>query len=124
MNGVTYDAGALIAIDRGDVAAAALHMRYLQRSIVPVVPAGMLAQVWREPARQVRLGIALRGCRVEALDEQRSKQIGELARLTGQSDVVDLSVAEGVLRRRDLVHTSDPDDLLRCGVPKGAIRRA
>lgn len=121
--GVTYDAGALIALDRGEVTMTNLHRRYVERGAVPVVPAAVLAQVWRDPARQARLGLALRGCRVENLDEDQARRVGRLARVSGQSDVVDLSVAEGALRRADLVLSSDPDDLAACGVPAEAIVR-
>ncbi len=120
MSGVTYDAGALIALDRGEQSIVAKHRRLQERGIVPVVPAGVLAQVWRDPSRQVRLGLALRGCRVEDLDAAQAKRLGALAKLTGTSDVVDMSVAEGALRRRDIVITSDADDIAACGVPRAA----
>jgi hypothetical protein len=121
MSGVTYDAGALISLDRGVQSSVAKHRRFQERGIVPVVPACVLAQVWRDPARQVRLGLALRGCRIEGLDAAQAKRVGVLAKLTGTSDVVDLSVADGALRRRDIVLTSDPDDIAACGVPPAAI---
>jgi hypothetical protein len=119
--GVTYDAGALIAFERGDGPATSLHRRYVQRGVVPVVPAAVLAQVWRDPARQARLALVLRGCRVESLDELQARRIGVLARVTATADVVDLSVAEGALRRGDVVLSSDPGDLVACGVPSDAI---
>jgi len=122
-SGVTYDAGVLIGFDRGDAVVVGLHRRYVERGMVPVVPAGVLAQVWRDAARQVRLGLLLRGCRVEALDEAQARRIGALAKVSGQRDVVDLSVAEGALRRSDVVLTSDVSDLSRCGVPSEAIVR-
>jgi len=124
VSGVTYDAGALIALEREIRSVAALHRRLLERGIVPVVPAGVLAQVWRDPARQVSLAMVLRGCRVEPLDDAPARRVGRLARTTGRADLVDLSVAEGALRRADMVVTSDPDDIAACGVPRDAIRRA
>lgn len=124
MSGVTYDAGALIALDRGDATAAAFHKQLQVRGVVPVVPAGVLAQVWRDRAKQARLALVLRGCRVAALDEAQAQRVGVLARVTRTSDVVDLCVAEGALRRSDLVISSDPGDIAACGVPPGAIRRA
>jgi len=124
VSGVTYDAGALIALEREIRSVAALHRRLLERGIVPVVPAGVLAQVWRDPARQVSLAMVLRGCRVEPLDDAQARRVGRLARTTGSADIVDLSVAEGALRRADMVVTSDPDDIAACGVPRDAIRRA
>lgn len=123
MSGVTYDAGALIALERETRSVAALHRRLLERGIVPVVPAGVLAQVWRDPARQAALAKVLRGCRVEALDDAQARRVGRLTRTTGSAEVVDLSVAEGALRRADMVVTSDPDDIAVCGVPQDAIHR-
>jgi hypothetical protein len=123
VSAVTYDAGALIAIDRGDVAVVARHRQLQRRGVVPVVPAGVLAQVWREGARQVRLGLALRGCRVEALDAVVARRVGELAKASGKSDVVDLSVAVSVLARGGVVYTSDPDDLAACGIPNISIQK-
>ena len=46
-SGITYDAGALIAAERGDVRVGGIHADALRRGVSPTVPAGVLAQVWR-----------------------------------------------------------------------------
>jgi hypothetical protein len=51
------------------------------------------------------------GCSVEALDDDRARLVGTLAARAGTSDIVDACVAEGALRRRDVVVGSDPNDL-------------
>jgi hypothetical protein len=45
--GLTYDSGALIGAERGDRQFWSLHARALGRGVIPVVPAGVLAEVWR-----------------------------------------------------------------------------
>lgn len=121
MSGATYDCGALIAAERNDVRMLARHEALLRRGVVPVVPAPVLAQAWRRPARQVGLIRLLRGCRVEGLDEPQAKRVGVLAERTAHADVVDLAVAEGALRRGDIVLTSDPADIERAGLTKDRI---
>ena len=114
--GTTYDAGMLVALDRGDRRALARHFRLLTHRRAPVVPAVVVAQVWRSP-RQVALERVLVACDVEPLTEQQARAVGRLAAATGHHDVVDLAVVEGALRRGDRVVTSDPHDLVRAGLP-------
>ena len=112
MAGITYDAGALIAADRGDRRVWALHRRALERQLIPTVPAGVLAQAWRKPS-QAQLARLLKGCQVEALEEQRAKAAGAACGQAGTSDVVDAAVIVGAVSRQDIVVTSDPSDLRR-----------
>lgn len=107
-----FDAGALIAIERGDERARTL----LRRRTGPIViPATVLAQAWRDGARQARLAefLTSSGVAVEPLDELTAKAIGSLLGRTGTSDVVDASVVISARRHRALVLTTDPEDLLR-----------
>jgi hypothetical protein len=109
--GVTYDAGALIAADRGERRMWARHRALLARRLVPTVPAPVVAQSWRGSARQVHLARLLAGCDVEALDDRQARLVGALAARAAIADIVDACVVEGALRRRDLVISSDPGDL-------------
>jgi predicted nucleic acid-binding protein len=109
--GVTYDTGALVAADRGERRMWARHRALLALRTVPTVPAPVVAQGWRGGGRQARVAQLLRGCDIEVLDDRRARAVGALAAKAGASDVVDACVAEGALRRHDLVVTSDPDDL-------------
>lgn len=64
-----------------------------------------------------RQGPAVRGRRlIEPLTPEQARRVGALAAATGVADVVGLTVAEGALRRGDLVWTSDLDDTLRAGL--------
>jgi hypothetical protein len=78
---------------------------------VPTVPAPVVAQSWRGSARQVQLARLLAGCDVEVMDDGQARAVGALAARAGTTDIVDACVVEGALRRRDLVVSSDPDDL-------------
>jgi hypothetical protein len=48
---------------------------------------------------------------VEALDDGQARSVGSLAARAATTDIVDVCVVEGAIRRRDLVVSSDPDDL-------------
>jgi hypothetical protein len=109
--GVTYDTGALIAAERGERRMWARHRALLERREVPTVPAPALAQGWRGGSEQALLARLLRGCETESLDEAQARAVGVLAARAGASDVVDVAVVEGALRRHDVLMSSDPDDL-------------
>jgi hypothetical protein len=111
MTGVTYDSGALIAAERGERQMWARHRALLLRRVVPTVPAPVVAQCWRGTPRQAQLARLLAGCDVETLDDTRARATGALAGRAGSTDIVDVSVVEGALRRGDFVISSDEGDL-------------
>ena len=111
MSGVTYDTGALLAAERNQREVWAVHRRALQRGVRPTVPAGVLAQAWRG-GPQAELSRLLKGCRVEDLDEVRGRAAGQACGRARTSDVIDATVVIGALARRDLVVTSDRDDII------------
>lgn len=108
---VTYDTGALIAADHGERRMWARHVALLRQHQTPTIPAPVLAQAWRGGTRQARLAKLVLGCQVEALDDIQARRVGRLAAQAKADDIVDATVVEGALRRRDLVIGSDPDDL-------------
>lgn len=120
---VTYDAGALIAAERNERRIWARHRALLEAGAAITTPAGVVAKAWRGGARQALLARLLSGCVTESLDGVQAKRIGVLAERTGVTDIVDLSVAEGALRRGDVVVTSDPGDLIAAGVPAARVAR-
>lgn len=107
-----FDAGALIAFEGGDERARVLLRR---RFGSVIVPATVLAQVWRDGARQAWLAkfVTSNGTVVEPLDELSAKAVGVILARSGTSDVVDASVVISARRHRALVLTTDPEDLLR-----------
>lgn len=111
---LTLDAGALVAVERNDDTVDD-QIRLALRDGRPVmVPAGALAQVWRDRQRQALLARLLKqdGVDVVDLNEVAAKASGELCARTRTSDVVDASVVVCARAQRDsTVLTSDPTDL-------------
>lgn len=105
-----YDAGLLIAADRGDRAVWADHRARLEAGLVPETTAPVVAQVSRSP-RQVQLRRFLRGCDVVGFDAEEAHAVGLLLAKSGTADVVDAHVALAAARTGATVITSDPDDL-------------
>ena len=109
------DAGALIALDKGDRRMIALLQEALARGIGFRIPSGVVGQVWRDGRRQVVLARLLRVSEVEIvpLDGPLSCACGELCGVAGTNDVIDASVVITARERDDVIVTSDPNDLLR-----------
>jgi hypothetical protein len=116
VTGLTLDAGALIAIERGNESLRALLERILeQEGAVINIPAGALAQALRNPARQVRLMRLLgrRQVQVASLDTATAYAAGMMLALRGASDAIDASVVICARLNRQPIVTSDVDDLRR-----------
>jgi predicted nucleic acid-binding protein len=115
MTGVTFDAGALIALRRGQKRMIALLDTAMRTQQVVSIPAGVLAQVWRGGGRQARIArlLSARETEVVALDELTARATGVLSGACGHADVVDVSVALCARERQTPLVTSDPDDLRR-----------
>jgi len=113
--GLVLDAGPLIAFERDDRFTYKLLTRTLERNGALVIPAGVVAQVWRDGRTQTRLArlLALDEVHVETLDDLGARAAGQLCGLTGTSDIVDASVVLTARRRKLSVVTSDPEDLRR-----------
>ena len=109
------DAGALIALDRGDKRMIALLQRALAQGRAFRVPAGVVGQAWRDGRVQVTLARFLRSEEVEIipLDEELARSCGELCGASNTSDIIDASVVILARDRRDAILTSDPNDLKR-----------
>lgn len=115
MGGVTYDTGALVAGERNDRRMWALHAGFLAEEVLPVVPAPVLAEAWRGGARQASLSRLLAMCDVEPMSEEQARQVGVLAGKSAHDVVVDVTVVEGAIRRRDAIVTSNEDHIRRVG---------
>ena len=113
--GLILDAGALIAFERGDPRMRALVQRVRDRGANMAIPAAVLAQVWRDGSRQVRLAALLsaRSVQVVPLTEGIAKAAGQLCGLRGTSDVIDACVALAAREAGAVVVPSDSDDLRR-----------
>jgi hypothetical protein len=108
---IVLDAGALIAVDRADRRV----IRLLELAPGIHVPAGALAQAWRNPARQVRLVrvVSSDGVVIHPLDAASARAAGQLCAATATADVVDASVVLVARVVNGVTVTSDVDDLRR-----------
>jgi hypothetical protein len=113
VNGATLDSGALIAFERGSPRMLALVERAASRGLALAVPAGVVAQTWRDGVRQARLSRLLRAPLTEivALDEPTARTVGVVCGRASVTDVVDVSVVICARERGHHVVTGDPDDL-------------
>ena len=108
---IVFDAGALVALDRGDRRVWADLKAAALEGIELAAPAGVVAQVWRGSPRQARLARALRGCVISSFDVI-ARAAGEVCGQAGTSDVVDASVVLTAVRQGAThLYTSDPDDI-------------
>jgi hypothetical protein len=107
---IIYDAGALVAAERNVRPLWALHDAALRRDVSPLVPAGVLAQVWRG-GPQASLSRLLAGCTVTPLDELLARAVGTLCGQARTSDVVDASVVVLARVMAAPVVTGDAGDL-------------
>lgn len=109
-----FDSGALIAFEGQDRRVCALLQRAKDLGRKVVIPAGVLAQVWRSRGpRQARLSILLSSVivSIEDLTRNRAQMAGELCGRSGTTDVVDASVVVAAWAHDRIVVTSDPDDI-------------
>lgn len=111
MTGVTLDTGALVLADRNDRSVWALVGEWGARGTDVIVPAGCLAQAWRDGSRQALLARLLRACDVDDLTGPTAREVGVLLAASKTADVIDAHVVVGAVRRGDIVVTSDPDDI-------------
>jgi predicted nucleic acid-binding protein len=112
---LTFDAGGLIALDRGDRRVIVLLARADQMGATITVPATALAQAIRRPERQVRLARLIRQptTDVVALDRVDATNVGRLLAASESSDVCDAHIVICARRQGQQVVTSDPEDLRR-----------
>jgi PIN domain len=110
---LVLDAGALIAIDRGDRRVAAMLQVARLHELTLCTSAAVVAQVWRNGARQSALARALPGIETVPLDPRTAKRLGTLLGAAGGRDVVDAHVAH-LVSEGDQVLTSDSADMGGC----------
>lgn len=106
------DAGALVAVDRGDRVVSPLLRREILRGQPPATSSAVVAQAWRGGTRQARLARLLGAVRIDALTPEVGRDLGVLLGRSGTADVVDAHVA-WLAADGDVVFTSDPHDLER-----------
>lgn len=106
----------MTALERGEERVIAMLDRALTTPGATVnIPAGVLAQAFRDGSRQVSLTRLLKDHRtsVVALDHVLARVVGILLGARGVSDVIDASVVVCARRYGQPAITSDPEDLRR-----------
>jgi hypothetical protein len=114
LSGFTFDAGALIALERNDRRVLQIIGRVVEVGMRMTVPATALAQVMRSPARQWRLSRLIHDVRTDviSLDGAGATAVGVLLASTRTSDIVD-ACSRSARRAGQPVLTSDAGDLRR-----------
>jgi hypothetical protein len=112
MAALVFDAGALIAIERGDRTIAALLAAAARSGTEVVTSSTCVAQAWRDPARQARLARALAGFLERDLDGRRARDCGMLLARSETRDIADAAVSL-LVDNGDTIITSDPQDIER-----------
>ena len=113
MSALILDAGALLAVDRGERAMIA-RLRVAQQSGLELRSNAMVvAQVWRyRHGRQVNLARVLRVVDVHSVSHSDGREAGVLLAEAGTTDPIDATVVL-LAAPGDRILTSDPEDLTR-----------
>lgn len=106
--GVTFDTGALIALERRKASALALLKVCRQSRVTITIPAAVIAEWWRGPH-----AVLLEAAVLEALTPALARATGELLARAKSRDTIDATVIVSAAQRGDLVVTDDPRDLKR-----------
>lgn len=116
---LVLDAGALVALERGDREMWTRLKAERRTGEAPVTHGGVIAQVWRGGRdQQAPLARALVGVDVVPLDDELGRRAGVLLGRAGTADAVDAAVAL-LAADDDRVVTSDPEDLRRLVAANG-----
>jgi hypothetical protein len=108
---IVLDAGAFVAIERGDRDMVALLKRERREGRAPLSHGGVIGQVWRGGSgRQATLARVIPGVEIRALDEDLGRRAGVLLSAAGQADVIDAAIVL-LAQDGDEIYTSDPEDL-------------
>ena len=124
MSGLTFDAGGLIALDRGNRRVLALLARAAERGMRTTVPATALAQAIRNPFRQVRLARLIRQATTDLipLDGPDATATGLLLAASKTDDIADAHVVICARRASQIIVTSDVGDLRRLDPTLGFVK--
>jgi hypothetical protein len=113
------DAGALIAVERGDRDTVALLKRELEDGRVPATHGGVVGQVWRGGSgRQAPIARLLAATEVHPLDDELGRRVGVLLERAKENDVIDAAIVL-IAQDGDTILTSDSRDLTTLAAQAG-----
>jgi predicted nucleic acid-binding protein len=108
-DGITFDTGALIALERRGQRARKVLERATEQKVRITVPAAVVTEWWRSRS-DIRERI-LAGVRVEPLSESLAKVAGEALAAVRGATAIDAIVMASAVQRGDVVYTADVSDL-------------
>jgi len=111
VTGITFDTGALIALERRRQRMKEIVERALAKDQPITVPADVVGEWWRGRT-DLRDGI-LESVDVEPLTEALAKVAGEALASINRASLVDAIVMASAASRGDIVYSSDVEDLER-----------
>jgi predicted nucleic acid-binding protein len=109
VNGVTFDTGALIGLERRTERMKAVLAQIAHRQLPVTIPAVVVAE-WYRGQRDSQRVLALAKC-VEPTTEELARIAGKALRATGRRNTIDAIVMASAAQRGDVVYTADVDDL-------------
>jgi predicted nucleic acid-binding protein len=111
MAGLTFDTGALVALERRRQRMRRVLAMAVRDNVRISVPAAVVAEWWRR--RTDLADDILASVDVEPMDEDLAKAAGEALAQVKKATAIDAIVMASAARRGDVVYTSDFDDLTR-----------
>jgi hypothetical protein len=121
--GLTFDTGALIALERGERRMRAISFDARRSGALVTAPAPVIIEWWRNGPRQRDV---LQAILVEPTSARLAKLAGEAIAAVPGATAIDALVMASAAQRGDVVYTSDFDDLdrLRTHFPSVRVLRA
>lgn len=108
---VVLDAGAFVAVERGDRDLIAIVKRERLANRAPLTSGGVVGQMWRGGSvRQASLSRLLAGVDGHPIDEDVGRTVGLLLAAASRDDVIDAAVVL-LAHDGDEIFTGDPADL-------------
>jgi hypothetical protein len=109
--GLTLDTGAVIAYEKHDRRMWALFKAAIENDATISVATAVVAQVHRGNSPLVSRLIS--ACDIETLTLERARRAGLLLAASRTADIVEAVVVAGAAARRDVILTSDREDIER-----------
>jgi predicted nucleic acid-binding protein len=109
MQGITFDTGALIALERQERRMRDVYLTTAMTGSTVTVPTPVIVEWWREHGRRGEQ--LLRGMDLEPLTPRIAKLAGDAIKATPGATAIDAIVMASAAQRGDIVYTSDVEDL-------------
>ena len=108
--GVTFDTGALIALERGEKRMRTVVLAAQHDGLEITVPSVVLIEWWRDAPRQRTI---LEGLTIEPTSGRLAKLAGMALGAVSGATAIDALVVASAAQRGDYIYTSDLEDLER-----------